>query len=63
MAAKAKSSLLPSGLLWVKLTGYEGARALLVKDINVCAEFEMLQVKVLITFLGTVGFSQVTLFI
>ena len=28
-----------------------------VRDVNVCIEFEMLKVKVLIIFLGTVGFS------
>lgn len=29
----------------------------IIKDIDVCTEFEMLQVKVPISFLGTVGFS------
>lgn len=28
-----------------------------IGDIDVCTEFEMLKVKVPITFLGTVGFS------
>jgi hypothetical protein len=29
----------------------------IIGDINVCAEFEMLKIKVPIIFLGTVGFS------